>query len=215
MKHKILLIGAGGHAKSVIETIAPNKFEIVGIIDADQDHIHQKVNGIEIIDCDKNLETYYPYKADCAFVAIGHVGNYEIRNTIYCQLKKIGYQIVNIIHEKAIIATSVNMGEGNLIMPLAVINPDSSLGNNNIINTGAIIEHDVHIGNGVHLAPGAVICGGSTVYDNAFIGAGTTIIQGISIGANSIIGAGSVVISDIPENVVALGSPARIIKRRK
>lgn len=214
MREKVLILGAGGHAKVVIDTIEQDKFEIIGLIDSNEKHLHENVHGIEIIGCDKNLNHFYPQKAGCAFVAIGHMGQYQVRNKIFTILENIGYKLINVIHFSSIIAPSVQLGKGNLILPQTVLNAEVIVGNNNIINTGTIVEHEVSIGNGVHLAPGSTICGGGTISDNVFVGAGSVIIQGISIGKNSIIGAGSVVLSDIPENVIAVGTPAKIIKRR-
>lgn len=214
MKKKVILLGAGGHAKAVIDAMDLQTFKIIGLIDVDEKHLHEKINNVTIIDCENNLDSYYPHTADSAFVAIGHMGNYQVRNELYRKLKSFGFELVNIIHHDTTISPSVNMGEGNVIMPRCVLNAEVRLGSNSIINTGAIVEHEVSLGNGIHIAPGSIVCGGCTISDNVFVGAGSVIIQGITIGENSIVGAGSVVISDIPANVIAAGVPAKIVKRR-
>lgn len=214
MKKKIILLGAGGHAKVVIDNLDLSTYEIVGLIDRNKKNLYKLVNNVPVIDIDENLHSYYPCKATVAFVAIGHIGNYQIRNAAFSKVKNIGFELHNIVHPTAVLSPSVSIGHGNLIMPNTVINADSCLGENNILNTGSIIEHDVIIGNGVHIAPGATVCGGSQIFDNVFLGAGSVVIQGIKIGHNSTIGAGSVITSDIPPDVVVTGVPARIIKRR-
>ena len=99
-------------------------------------------------------------------------------------------------------------------MANCAVNAQAQIGSNNIINTGAIVEHEVIVKNGVHLAPGSIVAGMSVIGDNSFIGAGSIVLQDLHIGTNVIIGAGSTVICDIPDNVVAVGSPAREIRRR-
>lgn len=212
MKKKLILVGGGGHAKVVIDAVDQAKYEIVGILDKDNSHLHERINNIEIIGIDSQSEDFLALGIKYAFVAIGHIGNPKIRNMLFYQLQDKGFDFINIIHRNAILSDSVRIGKGNLIMAGSILNTESCIGNNNIINTGAILEHEVVVKNGVHIAPGTVIAGGSKINDNVFIGAGSTVIQGISIGKNSIIGAGSVVIHDIPENVVAVGNPIRIIK---
>lgn len=212
MKKKLILVGGGGHAKVVIDAVDQAKYEIVGILDKDNSHLHERINNIEIIGIDSQSEEFLSLGIKYAFVAIGHIGNPRIRNMLFSQLQDKGFEFINIVHRNAILSDSVRMGKGNLIMAGSILNAESCIGSNNIINTGAILEHEVVVKNGVHIAPGTVLAGGSKINDNVFIGAGSTVIQGVSIGKNSIIGAGSVVIHDIPENVVAVGNPVRIIK---
>lgn len=213
MKKKLILIGGGGHAKVVIDAVDQSKYEIVGILEKDNCHLHEKINGIEIIGIDSQSKDFLSLGIKYAFIAIGHIGNSKIRNMIFSQMQDKGFEFINIVHCNAVLSDSVRMGKGNLIMAGSILNTEVYIGNNNIINTGVILEHEVVVKNGVHIAPGVVIAGRSKINDNVFIGAGSTVIQGISIGKNSIVGAGSVVIHDIPDNVIAVGNPARIIKQ--
>lgn len=214
MQKEMIVIGAGGHAEVVIDSIDKTVYKIAGILDKDDTYIGQLVNHIPIIGSDADAEELYHKGITCAVIGIGHLGNYFLRNTIYNRLKHIGFEMVNVIHPTAIISPNVEFGEGNVILPRAVINSGAKLGNNNIINTGAIIEHDVILENNIHMATGSVVCGMSHIGENTFAGAGSTIIQGIKIGANVIIGAGSTVVCNVDQDTVTYGTPAKVVKRR-
>jgi len=117
-----------------------------------------------------------------------------------------------LIHPSATVLRNSTIGENCQILAQSVIGANAYIGDATIINTKASIDHDCIISKGVHIAPGATLCGNIKVGAFAFIGAGAVLLPNISIGANSIIGAGSVVTKNIPDNVVAFGNPARVIK---
>lgn len=214
MKKKLILVGAGGHAKVVIDAVDRKEYEITGILDKDLSHIHEQINGVPIIGTDRDAERYFNEGICYACIAIGHMGDARIRNCLFSRFKAVGYRMINIIHPAAIISESSRLGEGNLVMPNCVINAEAQIGNNTIINTGAIVEHEAIIENDVHLAPGSIVAGMSIVGSGSFIGAGSVILQNLHIGTNVTIGAGSTVIHDMPNNVIAIGSPAREIRRK-
>jgi sugar O-acyltransferase (sialic acid O-acetyltransferase NeuD family) len=138
------------------------------------------------------------------------VGDNRIREKIYVYLhNELMRPPVNAIHPSAILAGSVDIGNGVLIGARTVVNPVAALGNGVICNTGSIIEHECQVADFVHIAPGAVLCGNVKVGRSSFIGANSVIRQGISIGTNVVIGAGSVVTKDIPDNTTVVGNPAR------
>lgn len=213
MKQQVLIIGAGGHAKNLIECIDLEKYTIAGILDKDDLHIHERINGIEIIGNDREMEKYHKKGIECAIIGVGHIGNYQVRELLYQKLKNAQFRLINAIHESSYISPSAMLGEGIVVMPGAAVNAEAHIGMNVILNTHAVVEHETIIGDNVHLAPGVVVAGGVCIGNNSFIGAGSTIIQGITIGTNAIVGAGSVVIRDVPDNSVVFGNPAKIVKR--
>jgi len=213
-KKKIVLIGGGGHCKVVISILKKlDNFEIVGIVDNYK--ADSFISGIKIIGTDDDLKDIYKSGIRYALITVGSVKDNTKRCKLFNLAKKIGYEFPVIISPEAIVDESVKIGEGTVIMPGSIINIDSSIGKNCIINTGAIIEHDCKIGNHCHIAPGVHISGVVNVGELSFLGIGATIIQGITIGKNVTIGAGSVVIKDIPDNIIALGNPAKIMKSKK
>lgn len=210
----ILLLGGGGHCKSIIDTIkSSNLYDIVGIIDL-KDSVGKEVNGIKIIDHEENLNLYRN-TIDNAFISIGSIGNVSIRKKVFLKLKKLNFNIPSIIDKTSIIGENVTIGNGTFIGKGSIINANVSIGENCIINSGVILEHDCKIDNFVHIAPGSIICGGVSISENSHIGAGTTIIQNKTIGNNTIIGAGSLITKDIGDNIVAYGNPAREVRKNE
>ena len=213
-KKKIVLIGGGGHCKVVISILKKlDNFEIAGIVDNYKSE--DFISGIKIIGTDDDLRDTYKSGIYYALITVGSTKDNAKRYTLFNMAKEIGYKFPVIISPEAIVDESVRIDEGTVIMPGSIINIDSSIGKNCIVNTGAIIEHDCKIGNYCHIAPGVHISGVVNIGELSFIGIGATIIQGIKIGKNVTIGAGSVVIKDIPDNVIAVGNPAKIIKSKK
>lgn len=205
----LIVIGAGGHSKVVIESILTSTdYRIIGLIDQ-KEKVGQTVLSIPIIGTDSDLEQYYQNGIKNAVIAIGSIGNPHLRIKCYHRLKHIGYAFPNIIDKGALITNYKTLGEGNYIAKGAMINANTCIGNMCIINTGAIIEHDCNLGNFVHIAPHATVCGSVKIADKSHIGCSATIIQGMTVGHDSIIGAGSVVVHDVPSQVTVYGVPAK------
>lgn len=213
-KKKIVLIGGGGHCKVVISILKKLKnFEIAGIVDNYKSESF--ISGIKIIGTDDDLKDIYKSGTYYALITVGSIKDNIKRYRLFNMAKEIGYKFPVMISPEAIVAKSIRIDEGTVVMPGCIINIDSSIGKNCIINTGTIVEHDCKIGDNCHVAPGVHISGSVNIGELSFIGIGTTIIQGIIIGKNVTVGAGSVVIKDIPDNVIAVGTPAKIIKSKK
>lgn len=206
MKEKVLLIGAGGHCKIIIECLDLQKYEIVGILDnfvPNGTHIC----GIPVIGSDEDAEKLYKNGIRLAVVTI--VGNLEIRRCILNKYRKIGFQFPNIIHEACRISPSARIGEGVVILANVCVNAEAKVGDFVTLNTGSIIEHEVSIGENSHIAPGAILLGASQIGCNTMIGAGATVLQQIYIGNECKIGAGSVVLHNIEDKKTVYGIPAK------
>ena len=213
-KKKIILIGGGGHCKVVISILKKlDNFEIAGI--ADNYKAETLISGIKIMGTDDDLKDIYKNGIHYALITVGSIKDNTKRYRLFNMAREIGYKFPVIISPEAIVDESVKIDEDTVVMPGSIINIDSFIGKNCIINTGAIIEHDCEIGDYCHIAPGVHISGAVNIGELSFIGIGATIIQGIKIGKNVTIGAGSVILKDIPDNVIAVGNPAEIIKNKK
>jgi sugar O-acyltransferase (sialic acid O-acetyltransferase NeuD family) len=209
MKKKIILIGGGGHAESVIDAVnSMRNYEIVGILDNNK-HTGTRVMGVKIIGNDSDLEYYFHKGIKNAVIAMGSIGKPEPRQRIYKICQKIGYGFPNIIDASSVLAANIIMGEGNFIGKGVIINSTVWLGNVCIINTGTIIEHDCRIEDFVHIAPGSVTCGNVWIKENTHVGAHSTIIQNVTVGKNTVIGAGSVVLKDLGPNQLVYGNPGK------
>lgn len=208
---KIVLVGAGGHCKVIIDIIKSNNaYEIIGI--TDKCTKEKALLDISIIGDDNKLKEVYKQGIKNAFLCIGALGNLNLRNKIYKNLKEIGFNLPVLIHNTAIVSKYATIGEGTCIMPGVIINSGAKIGKNCIINTGVIIEHDCVIEDNCHISPRAVLGGGVSIDKNTHIGIGATVIQGVNIGCNVTLGAGAVAIRPIPNNVVALGIPSKVRK---
>jgi UDP-perosamine 4-acetyltransferase len=204
----VIVVGAGGHAKVVIELIiASANYRIVGLVDKNRSGA---TGGIPVIGTDDDLRRLRQSGIERAFVALG---DNRRRLMIGRQLQKLGFEIVNAISPTAVISPSAQLGAGIAIMPAAVVNADCHIEDFAIINTGVIIDHDGQIGEASHIAPGCALAGTINVGRLAFVGTGTSVIPGISIGEEAVVGAGACLISDVPPGMLAVGVPAKILKR--
>lgn len=206
-------IGAGGHAKVVVEILQlNNEYLIAGLLDSNVEKTGEHVAGIRVLGDDSLLPQLYARGIRHAFLGLGGLGDYGIRQTLYEKVLGLGFTMIAAIHPRAVVSKDAQIGAGPTLMACSVINPGSHIGNNVIVNTGAVVDHDCIIGDHVHVGPRACLSGGVTVGGGSHIGAGAVVRQGILIGNNSIIGAGAVVVKDVPDNVTVMGVPAKIYK---
>ena len=204
---KLILIGAGGHSKSVADAMQKDLYEICGFIDENKSGEHL---GLPIFG--KRIEDIPNYGRYSYFISIGDV---NFRKAWFEKVKELGLKTVNIIDRTAIISSSVSLGTGNFVGKLAIINADSIIGDNNVINTKALIEHECVVGSHVHLSTNSTINGNVKVGDGVFMGS-TAICNGqLTIGEYSVIGSGSVVIRDVEPYTTVVGGPAKVIKRSR
>jgi sugar O-acyltransferase (sialic acid O-acetyltransferase NeuD family) len=186
----ILLIGGGGHCKSVIDIIElENKYNIVGIIDK-KELIGTKVLNYKVVGCDDDLpELFSKYKY--AIVTVGQIKSNNLRVKLFNTLKNIGYTLPTIISPLAYVSKHSKIKDGTVIMHQALINANATIGQNCIINTKALIEHDAIIENNCHISTGAIINGGTIVKANIFVGSNATSKEYIEI--NDLVKAGSLI----------------------
>lgn len=210
METSLLLIGGGGHCRSVLDClISLGKYNQIGIVDNDKS---VSALGISVVGNDEDLPELIHDGWTSAFITVGSTGSTGIRRRLYHLIKDLGFQIPIIIDPTAIIAGEIEIKEGAFIGKRTVINSGSRIGNCAIINTGSIIEHDCCIGDFSHVSPGTTICGQVLIGNDTHIGAGAVVRQGITIGGNTLIGAGSVVVKDIPGHVKAYGNPCKVVE---
>lgn len=201
-------IGAGGHAKVVIDILRQDgRYEVVSLIDPAR--VGQTLTGIHIVGGDERLADIRAAGVTAAFIGVGGVGNNTLRQRLFERALASGFTLINAVHPRAIVADSVQLCRGVTIMAGAILNPDTRLGDNVIVNTGAIVDHDCQIGEHTHISPGAVLAGGVSTGIGVHIGVGATVRQGIIVGDGAVVGAGAVVVRNVPPRVVVVGVPAR------
>lgn len=211
---KIIILGAGGHAKVVADALSDD-YELIGFLDKDDKYIGNKISGGVILGNDDNPSIWKEKGINRCVVGIGNMGDSDIRNKAYDKYKNAGFFMETIIHGTASVSKYSEIGCGTVVLSNAVINSDAQIGENCIINSSAVIEHDVKIGYGAHVGPGSVVLGMAEIGDNSLIGAGSVVLNKVKVGKNVIVGAGSVILKDIPDNVVVVGHPGEIIKHRR
>ena len=186
----VLLVGGGGHCKSVIDVIEQEgKYNIAGIIDK-KELLGQKVLGYKVIGCDNDLKQLFEvYKY--AIVTVGQIKSNSLRVKLFHTLKEIGYTLPTIISPFAYVSKHATVKEGTVVMHQALVNADAKIGKNCIINTKALVEHDAVVEDNCHISTGAIINGGVVVKANSFIGSGATTKEYIEV--DGFIKAGSIV----------------------
>jgi UDP-perosamine 4-acetyltransferase len=204
---KLIILGAGGHARSVMDILHQNNdFDIIGCVGPES----CEVLGQLVIGNDNALETFFLRGIKNIFVA---VGDNCLRDGLFQKVKSIGFRPINIISRYAMISPRAHLGNGICVMAGAVINVNTIIEDNSIINTHCSIDHDCYIGRSAHIAPGVALSGTVKIGTGVQIGTGASVIDGVTIGDWSFIGGGAAVVSNIPEGVLAYGVPARIIRK--
>lgn len=203
---KLVLIGAGGYAKSVLDSIDYYNYIVAGFID----EFAQKGEHLEYPILAKNLEMLDKNDQYVYFISIG---NNEKRKIWYDRLKLHGLRMINIVDRSAIVSTEATLGTGCFIGKFAVVNSKAVVGDNCIINTRALVEHGCIVSDHANLSTNSVINGDVKVGTGSFVGSGSVTIGQLSIGNWSTIGAGAVVINDVGDGITVAGVPAKIIKK--
>ena len=199
----LILIGAGGHAKSCLDVIeSSSDFNILGFLD---DNKKGKCLRYEILGDDSLLKTI---RVDCesAFITIGQIKSSDTRKALYKQLKTLNFTIPSFVSKTAILSSSAHIGEGTIAMHGSIINAEASIGTNCILNSKSLIEHEATVGNFCHISTGAIVNGGCVIGNDTFIGSGSVVREGMKIGKNCIIGANTFVNSDLEAGTKFFGS---------
>jgi len=202
----IVVVGAGGHAKVVLDLCERASVAVQGIVDP-QLAAGASYLGVRVLGGDDVLDDTGKL-ADSAFVIA--IGDGARRRELARKIAAQGRNFATLVHPSAIIGARTAIGAGAVVFAGAVINCDSKIGAHAIVNTGARIDHDCTIGDGVHICPGSVLAGTVTVGEWTMVGAGTVIANNRVVGAHCTIGAGSVVVEDVPDRSLAYGNPCRV-----
>jgi sugar O-acyltransferase (sialic acid O-acetyltransferase NeuD family) len=202
----VLMYGAGGHARVLIDLIRQsNEFFVVAAVDDDTPN--DEVLGVPVL-CESMLTELRTQGIDHAVLGIGSTRNHQRRAKLYDRLVAAGFKVPNLIHPRAMVEPSVSLGIGNQIFAGAVVSSAAKLGDNTIINSGAVISHDCVIGSHTHVSPGAILAGGVEIGENTLVGMGVTIFLGVRIGSNVIVANGCNILTDVPDgSIVRTASP--------
>jgi len=198
----VVIIGAGGHAKTCIDILLHNKqYEIIGILDPNF-KVGDMISNIKVIGDNSSLDELVSNGLKNAINGIGSVHNPGQRKKVFDLLKSYKLNVLNVIHPSAVIEPSVEMGEGNQIMMGSMIGSNTIIKDNCLINSGSIVSHDCILKDHCHIAPGAVLAGSVQIGESSLVGMNSTVYINCKIGKNSVIYNGINVFSDIEENSI-------------
>ena len=204
MRKNLILIGAGGHARSCIDVIEQEgEFKITCIVGLDSE-LGLQVNGYEVIATDKDLSTLVG-RAQFALIALGQIFSPDARISLYQRASKAGFGLANVVYPSAYVSSSAQIGNGTIVMHGAIINAGVKVGSNCIINSRTLLEHDTQVLDNCHISTGVILNGGVLVEEGCFIGSGTIVKEGVSIGERSVVGMGSQLRTNLTANSKFLG----------
>ncbi|MBW2453576.1 MAG: acetyltransferase [Deltaproteobacteria bacterium] len=204
MSRALLVVGAGGHARPLIDAALEAGFTISGVVDlsyhgqSEQILGQAVIGGVELLEGDSE-----PREAALA------IGDNALRRQWFQRLVAAGWPLPKIVHPRAVVSRHAELGQAVFINGGAVINAGARIGDDVIVNTGAVVDHETIVGAHSHVGPGAQLAGRVTIGEQTFVGIGATVIDRIQVGDEVMIGAGAAVIRDVPSGVTVVGVPGR------
>ena len=209
----LLILGAGGHAKVLLEVLFQEQHNIIGV---STPHLERGTDylGLVVIGSDKAVFEYDTQEV-LLINGIGSLPGVEHRWDLSVKMRERGYRFGSVIHPNSTIATDVVFAEGVQLMAGTIIQPGCKIGQDSIINTGTLIDHDTSIGDQCHIAPGVTLSGDVQIGNNVHIGTGAQVIQGIQIGDNAVIAAGTTVYKDVPSGTLVRQNVEIVIESLK
>jgi sugar O-acyltransferase (sialic acid O-acetyltransferase NeuD family) len=203
-----VIVGAGGHAKVVIDALLSGGQRVLGCYDYDPARLGVEViGGVRVVGSSAGV----PEGLAPGTLVIVAIGDNRTRRRLGSS-RDVEYGIA--VAPSAVTGLGVRIGDGSMVLQSATVNADSVIGRHVILNTDCSVDHDCRVGDFVHIAPGGRLGGSVTVGEGTFLGIGVKVLPGVRIGRWSVVGAGAVVTRDLPDNCTAVGVPAGVIKTR-
>lgn len=207
MNKPLVVLGAGGHAAVLVDTLKQQNFNVLGLVSPELEVNRRVLQGIFRYLNDDEVFTFPPDKINLVN-GLGSLPGNGLRSKLFAKFIALGYRFESIVSESAIVSPYAEIGHGVQVMSGVVIQAGAVIGANSIINTGAIIEHDCVIGANNHIAPGVTLSGEVKTEDDVHIGTGATVTQAVNIGAHVVIGSGACLTKNVEKNSVVY--PAKI-----
>ena len=210
---RVVIIGAGAHGREVLEILrgqaqTQTDLQVLGFIDDDIKRKGQILDGAPVL----GTWDWFDGVDRSEVAVVCGSGFSQIRKHIADRAATIGLRFANAISPASYVSPNADIGEGVVICQNGIAARGTFVGDHSIINLGTIVSHDTKLGTYATLNPGVSLAGNISIGKGSYLGVGCSVIQGINIGAWTIIGAGAAVVRDIPDNVTAVGVPARVIK---
>ena len=205
MKKPLILVGGGGHCKSVMEAAESAGYSILGVLDMPEE-VGKKILSTKVIGTDDDIPAY----VDIAefVITVGFIMNPITRIKLYNRIKEAGGKLATIVASTAYVSKYAEICEGTVVLHQTFVNAGAKVGKNVILNTATNIEHDAVIGDHSHISTGTMVNGECKVGERCFIGSQSVLANCISVGDDIIVGAGSFVRKSITEKGIYFGNPA-------
>ena len=197
----MLLFGAGGHAKVVIDCLLDSDLEITGIFDDNSDLV--SLNGYDVVGA---YDESYIFDQELIIT----IGDNHQRQQL---TKVIKHKFGKAVHPSAVVSKYAQLGAGSVVFHNAVLQSGAKVGKHCIINTASSVDHDTVIGDFCHISPKVTLCDKVKVGEGCHIGAGATVIPNITIGKWCVIGAGAVITQNLPDYSLVVGVPGKVIRK--
>jgi UDP-perosamine 4-acetyltransferase len=210
MTRPVIIIGAGGHARVLLDALLITDMEILGLVDSDPALLGEVILGTRVIGNDAALRDH-PAGEVSLVNGIGSVKNMKARRGIYERFAALGYEFAGVVHPTSWVSTHAVIEPDAQIMAGCIIQAEVQIDKNVIVNTGSSIDHNCRVGDHCHIAPGATLSGTIELGTGVHVGTGASIIQGLKIGDGATIAAGAAVISHVAANARVAGVPARTL----
>lgn len=209
----VIGIGAGGHARCVIDAMRSviGGFRILGVYDDDPRLAGRSILGVPVLGGYDQDRVAPSASASAAFVGVGGVGLTSARRRVFLLLHGAGFALPPIVHRSAVISPRAYVADAAQVLAGAIVNVGATVSVNAIVNAGAIVGHDASVGAHAHVSSGAVIGGSAVIESGAHIGSGATVLEGRRVGKGATVGSGAVVNRDVPAGTTVVGVPARPI----
>ena len=202
-----VLLGGGGHARSVVAAVTARGDRVSGYLAPSPS---SGLPGVEHLGGDDVLDSLDPATA-VLVNGLGTTDSTAARRAVHEEAVRRGFAIARVLHPHASIDPGARVADAVQVLAGAIVNVGADLREGALVNSGAIVEHDTVVGAHAHIAPGAALAGGVRVGEGAIVGLGARVIQGITVGSGAVVGAGAVVVRDVPAGATVVGVPARVI----
>lgn len=213
MTTPVVVIGASGFGRECLDVLeamiaAGSDIQVLGVVDdsiSTENRERLAARGVPFLGT--RAEWLESEAADAEYV-VG-IGNPIVRSGIVAELNAIGKRAFTAVHPSVTQGSVTVIGEGSVVCAGVTLSTNVQIGRHVHVNPHATIGHDAILEDFVSVNPAAVISGVVTVREKSLVGAGAIVLQNLQVGRSSIVGAGAVVTRTIPEDVVAVGVPAR------